>query len=197
MGVRWFTADLHLGHRRIVELEPGRPGPDVDAMNEALIGAWNDVVAPTDDVWVLGDAAMGTIADTLPLVALLHGRLVLVPGNHDRCFAGNPNWQAWIDRYLDAGFAEVRHGPLEIDLRGQTVTVSHFPYTGESRPERPDRHAQHRPEDRGQVLLHGHVHSAWKVNGRQINVGIDVWDHRPVAEAVVANLAAGPAAAAA
>lgn len=190
MWVRWFTADLHLGHHRIVEFEPARPGADVDAMNDALIDNWNDVVAPTDDVWVLGDVAMGTIAGTLPLVGRLHGRLVLVPGNHDRCFAGHPNWQAWTDRYLAAGFTEVRHGPLELALGDQTVTVSHFPYTGESRPGRPDRYAQHRPEDRGQVLLHGHVHSAWRVNGRQINVGVDAWDHRPVAENVVAGLAA-------
>lgn len=33
------------------------------------------------------------------------------------------------------------------------------------------------------MALHGHVHEKWRVLGRQVNVGVDVWDYRPVAEA--------------
>jgi calcineurin-like phosphoesterase family protein len=40
-----------------------------------------------------------------------------------------------------------------------------------------------RPVDNGLPLIHGHVHNSWKVNGRQINVGVDVWDFTPVSEA--------------
>ena len=45
-----------------------------------------------------------------------------------------------------------------------------------------DRHVAHRPVDRGEPLLHGHVHERWRVRDRMINVGVDVWDYRPVAE---------------
>ena len=34
----------------------------------------------------------------------------------------------------------------------------------------------------GRLLLHGHVHTKWRVDGRQVNVGCDVWGYRPVAE---------------
>lgn len=39
-------------------------------------------------------------------------------------------------------------------------------------------------------LLHGHVHDQWQVNGRQINVGVDVWDYRPVEVGRLAELIA-------
>jgi len=39
----WFTADLHLGHRNIIEY-CNRPFADVDEMNRALIANWNQVV---------------------------------------------------------------------------------------------------------------------------------------------------------
>lgn len=104
----WFTADLHLGHRNIIDY-CSRPFPDVDAMNDALIERWNDTVAEDDRVWVVGDFALGKITDTLPLVEALHGRKILVAGNHDRCWAGHGRRaDGWTERYLDAGFDEVR-----------------------------------------------------------------------------------------
>jgi superfamily II DNA or RNA helicase len=49
----WFTADLHFGHRNIIE-HRNRPCSDVDAMNRALIQNWNQVVGTDDTVWVVG-----------------------------------------------------------------------------------------------------------------------------------------------
>lgn len=57
----WFTADLHLGHRNIID-HCGRPFRDAAAMNRSLIDRWNDVVDEGDDVWVLGDFALGKLA---------------------------------------------------------------------------------------------------------------------------------------
>ena len=43
-------------------------------------------------------------------------------------------------------------------------------------------------------LLHGHVHGSWKQNERQINVGVDVWDFKPVShEKILQMIEAGPA----
>src|SRR4051812_17199465 len=106
----WFTADPHYGHTNIIRYCT-RPFADAEEMNRALIDRWNAVVDPGDEVWVLGDFALGSIADTLPLAAELHGYKVLLAGNHDRCWFGHgPGHEPWIDRYLDAGFDEVQQG---------------------------------------------------------------------------------------
>jgi calcineurin-like phosphoesterase family protein len=187
----WFTADLHLGHHNIIDY-CDRPFPHVDAMNDALIERWNDAVAVDDTVWVVGDFALGKIADTLPLVGLLHGRKILVPGNHDRCWAGHGRRaDGWTERSLDAGFEEVRQGSTRIDIAGTTVVVCHFPYRGDSQPR--DRYLEHRPIDKRDWLLHGHVHDHWTQNGRMINVGVDATAFRPIdSDAIAGIIRSGP-----
>jgi len=61
----WFTADLHLGHRNIIRY-CDRRFESVGVMNRALIARWNEIDDDDDTVRVLGDFALGTIADTLP-----------------------------------------------------------------------------------------------------------------------------------
>lgn len=181
-----FTADLHLGHTNIIEYS-GRSFTDAEAMNRALIDNWNEVVDDSDDVWVLGDFAMGKIDHTLALVAELRGRKLLLTGNHDRCWPNHGRRaEGWTDRYLEAGFAEVHHGQLKFDVGGTTVVACHFPYRGDSHDK--DRYVDQRPLDRGRWLLHGHVHERWQKRGRMINVGVDAWGYRPVAEASIADL---------
>lgn len=176
--MRWFTSDLHLGHENIIRY-CHRPFSDVTAMNTELVNRWNERVDSDDEVWVLGDFAMGQITDGLAVVAHLHGRKVLVTGNHDRCWPAQPRRPAdWELRYRDAGFADVLHGTVSVDLGGHHVLAGHFPYEGDSHDE--DRFTRFRPQDNGQWLLHGHVHTRWQVHSHQINVGVDVWDYRPV-----------------
>jgi calcineurin-like phosphoesterase family protein len=69
-------------------------------------------------------------------------------------------------------------------IGGQPVLLSHYPYlgSGDSRVDRPDRYEWLRPVDAGLPLIHGHVHTRWKVRGRMFNVGVDVNDFTPVAE---------------
>ena len=50
----YFTADTHFGHANVVWMCE-RPYPDVDAMNEALIAAWNERVHGHGTVYVVGD----------------------------------------------------------------------------------------------------------------------------------------------
>lgn len=185
----WFaTADLHLGHKNILEY-CGRPFSSVDEMNEALIDNWNGTVGADDEVYVLGDMCLGRIAETLPLVGLLNGRKTLVPGNHDRCWKGHKKgWEKWEEKYVDAGFLLIDHGPtfLTFDPDCPEVQLHHFPYHGDSHGE--DRYADSRPVDHGGWLLHGHVHDAWQVKDRQINVGVDVHNYRPVNANVLADI---------
>lgn len=188
--MRWFTADLHLGHQNVLKY-CNRPFANVDEMNEALIHNWNSVVTSNDTTYVLGDFAMGSIKDTLPLVSQLNGTKVLIPGNHDRCWSGiqqsDTKRTSWILKYLDAGFdhiVEYQSSYNHISI-GDTygVKLNHFPYVGDSQDE--DRYVSHRPVDKGYWLLHGHVHDAWVVRGRMINVGVDVHDYFPVSEELI------------
>jgi calcineurin-like phosphoesterase family protein len=178
--MRFFTADLHLGHANIIRY-CDRPFPTVGAMNGALIANWIEIVRPDDDVWVLGDVAMGRISETLPLVANLPGRKHLVPGNHDRCWPGHRQVRPeHVAMYEDVGFTI--HPPiLRTELGDHDVVLCHLPIAGDSRDA--DRYTEHRPTlDADTWLLHGHVHEKWKTNGCQINVGVDVWNYRPVPE---------------
>jgi calcineurin-like phosphoesterase family protein len=182
----WFTSDLHFGHNNIIRYTQ-RPYRDVHDMNEALIANWNNQVAADDHVWVLGDVAMGDINQSLQHIGRLAGTITLVAGNHDRMFTGPDHKQeAWTQRYLDAGFNTVLHGTHTIELGAHTVTVSHFPYEGDSRGD--ERYSDRRPDDNGQFLLHGHTHGLWRQNGRMIDVGIDAWGGTLVNATTLAEL---------
>lgn len=197
----YFSSDLHVGHVRICELA-GRPFASVTEMNEQLVFNWNDTVGDEDLVWVLGDAAMGSIAESLAVCSQLQGRKILLCGNHDRAWAG---WQQhrpgkvqdWHKRYIEEGGFDVvldgRSTPaLSItgtDGAAVSIRASHFPYEGDHTAE--ERYSNWRPEDDGGWLLHGHVHEMWRIRGRQINVGVDVWNFRPVSETTLADIILG------
>lgn len=191
MTTVWFTADLHFGHANIIDYS-GRPFADVAAMNDALVERWNDTVAADDTVWVLGDVALGRIEESLTHVSHLAGHKGLLAGNHDRCWIGHGRRaEGWTERYLRAGFDEVRQGETMLTIAGTDVLACHFPYRGDSHDQ--DRYVEHRPADRGRWLLHGHVHERWRQRGRMINVGVDAWDYRPVSTAALAAaIVAGP-----
>ena len=183
--MRFFTSDLHFGHANIIKY-CNRPFADVDEMNYALIRNWNHVVAPDDEVIVLGDFAMGKINETLPIAHQLNGTKYLVPGNHDRCWSGHPEKKrkGWVERYEDVGFTILSN---ELMLYPDTTPtmLCHFPYVGDSHDS--DRYVAHRPEDHGVTLLHGHVHDEWNTatsprGTLMINVGVDAHDYRPVPE---------------
>jgi len=184
---RHFSADLHLGHANIVTY-CARPFADSVEMDRYLLETWNEAVGADDEVWVLGDLALGRIDESLALASRLQGTKVLVPGNHDRCWAGQAKLtrrQEWLARYAEAGF-EVVEGPVSLTVGGEAVLAHHFPYSGDSQES--DRFRDHRPADEGRWLLHGHVHTRWRQCGRMINVGVDAWAGRPVSESQLAEL---------
>lgn len=184
--MRFFTADLHFGHENIIRY-CDRPFSSVTEMNEGLVANWNAVVGDSDEVWVLGDVAMGPIDASLEHVTRLNGRKVLLTGNHDRCWAGNDrDTDEWLERYRSVGFSSIDQGTVSTRIAGHEVLAGHFPYEGDSHDE--DRFTRWRPHDDGRWLLHGHVHTKWKVHDRQINVGVDVWDYAPVTESVLAEI---------
>lgn len=198
----YFSSDLHFCHANIIKFS-GRPFEDVPDMNERLVERWNSTVGDDDTVWVLGDVAMGQIAESLELCSRLNGNKILLCGNHDRAWAGYQEHRPgkkhnWAKRYVDeGGFQTVLDGRTHpmIELVGDegsvTVQLSHFPHTGDHTVE--ERYKNWRPTDDGEWLVHGHVHEMWRVDqkNRQINVGVDVWNFAPVSEATLADIILG------
>lgn len=185
--MRYFTSDLHLGHANIVTY-CGRPFADVEAMNTAILNRWRATVSPDDEVWVLGDVALGKDWQAhVRSLSALPGRKVLVPGNHDFCWKNALSGKAQVYREV---FAEILQQPTRTTVGTHEVLVAHMPYLVPTRTA-PDKLAKYRPVDEGLPLLCGHIHEKWQTNERQINVGVDVWDFRPVSEdALVAILSA-------
>lgn len=179
----WFTSDLHFGHERIIEL-CNRPFRNFTHMNAELLNRWNQVVEETDTVFVLGDLALGKLSESLEWARELVGKKLLVPGNHDRMWSGRKKVRPldWT-RYEDAGFTILpEQYVFQRCSQDRPLLLCHFPYAGDS--QELDRHVDHRPKDEGLWLLHGHTHAGSAYNDalhpRQIHVGVDAWDYRPV-----------------
>lgn len=184
-GGVWFTADTHFGHRSMVEKGWRPQYASVADMDADLIEGWNSTVRPTDIVWHLGDFGMGSPDAYLPLVQKLHGTIHLIAGNHDPVWPAHRDSHKRQSTWLAAGFGSVQSFARR-RFNGKPVLLSHFPYQGDHTEG--DRYQGYRLHDTGLSLLHGHVHSAWKQHGRQVNVGVDVWGMRPVALDVVGAL---------
>jgi calcineurin-like phosphoesterase family protein len=184
MTTTWFTSDEHYGHKNII-VYSNRPFGSVEEMTERLISNHNNRVRPGDTVFHLGDFTFSSrlLEAVLPR---LNGAHYLVCGNHDRCHPMHKKHEAEKARYVRAGFKDVF---TELQLGSEVaqwplgnLVAAHMPYSGDHY-EGQERYAQWRPKDEGRVLLHGHVHEAWKVRGRMVNVGVDVWGYTPVSAA--------------
>ena len=169
----WFTSDTHFGHEGIIAYCE-RPFKDVAEMDAELIRRWNACVQPGDTIYHMGDFSFCGLIHTREIMAQLNGYKVLVHGNHDKHFFRKDG------SFKDVGFDNTMlNGFIERD--GKILEMSHYQYKGYDDLEGRDfSHVQ--LDDKGNWLLHGHVHRRWKINGRMINVGVDQWGFAPVSE---------------
>lgn len=152
----FFTGDTHFGHGGARGLFR-RPFASTAEMDEAMIRAWNDVVGERDVVWHLGDFAVRPSSARLDalLGALAGTKHLLIGNNETESTLAHP------------GFASVQHY-AEMELDGRQLVLCHYPFRSWNRM------AQRA------INLHGHCHGRLKPMTRQIDVGVDVWDFRPV-----------------
>lgn len=150
------TADTHFGHGGALGLYR-RPFGSVREMDTAMVERWNDTVDPDDEVWHLGDFAVRRpAAEMNEILAGLNGRIHLIVGNND-----GP------DTASLPGFASVQHY-AELATDKVRLVLCHYPFRSWN------------GMNRGAINLHGHSHGRLKPVPRQIDVGVDVWDFRPV-----------------
>lgn len=172
----WFTSDWHIGHRSILEFCK-RPYFTVTDMNKGLVSNFNAKVHQMHTTYFLGDMALGTREECGRYLADLKGTKILVRGNHDS-YSDN--------QYKSMGFQAV-YEELVLRLFGRLIRLSHYPRRPLPEEQITDdyqlRYLDRRPpDDTGRWLLHGHTHSPEKINvaKKQIHVGVDAWDMKPV-----------------
>lgn len=177
MSTVLVTADLHLGHERVIEI---RGYPTAAEHDDAIEDAWRAAVRPDDIVWVLGDLCLSHLENTLDRIATWPGRKRLIAGNHDACHPMHRHAPKTLPRYLRtfeyvSTVATARHA-------GQTVLLSHFPYVGGGDHFDTERYPQWRLVDYGGLLLHGHGHTRGtrrRTGPRSLDIGLDAW-HAPI-----------------
>lgn len=172
----FYWSDLHIGHALVAA---DRGHASTAEHDDAIAQAWAETVTKRDSVWVLGDLASSTPTPELELLSRLPGTKHLILGNHDPAHPLHTDGHRQFRRYLGV-FGSVQTSATR-RLGDQSVLLSHFPYEGDG-PGRADRYSQWRLRDEGRWLVHGHVHQAWRVRGRQVNVGVDHWPSPASAE---------------
>ncbi|MDD3759756.1 MAG: metallophosphoesterase family protein [Acidithiobacillus sp.] len=152
MGV-FFTSDLHFGHKNIIDYCK-RPFASVEAMDRALIRAWNARIEPEDTVFVLGDFAFESHARATYALSQLNGEKILIQGNHDKVSTVN-------------GWKEI-HDSLLLRINGTGLFLYHYPLR-----DWPGKW-------KGVIHLYGHVHGNLEPLPGTMDVGVDTWGGAPV-----------------
>jgi len=163
MSKIYFTADLHFGHHRILELYPNRPFAetrDIDAHDEFIIQRWNEIANKDDEIYILGDFSLRPVAETRRILERLNGRKFLCPGNHDSSLRSLGNYFVKVQQIMEVRFNASRFSFLKEDLR---MVLCHYPLL------------EWDGINEGVIHLHGHCHGTL-VNSEspfRHDVGID------------------------
>jgi calcineurin-like phosphoesterase family protein len=168
----FFTADLHFFHRNVIRF-CNRPWKNVEDMNEGLIENWNKTVSNDDEIYILGDMFFCGVTKAKEILEMLNGRKYLILGNHD--------WNIFKpQRAKEFCFISIEEYAEILFNEKYFFRLSHFPYKGTGDYTEEERFSDKRLFNSGHCLLHGHVHNEWIKKDNMINVGIDVWDYKPV-----------------
>ena len=152
----YFTSDQHFGHAAAHGFY-SRPFASTADMDHQMIGYWNSVVSPTDELWHLGDFAVRQSPERISgLLKRLHGHKQLIAGNNDNSAVRESGGWLSVQEYAEVNVDEVR------------LVLCHYPFRS------------WRDMPRSSINLHGHSHGRLKPLPRQFDVGVDAWGFRPV-----------------
>jgi len=162
----WYTADPHFNHNNIIKF-CNRPFTDADHMNEMLILNWNERIAPTDTVHVIGDFGFGERDKLQGIFDRLNGIKHLYLGNHDKAARQVKGWTS-VQHY----------GEITVD--GHHIVLCHYAMRVWN--------ASHR----GSWMLYGHSHGTLPddPNALSFDVGVDCHNYAPISTADVARIMA-------
>ena len=146
----YFTADLHLGHRAVINMQ-NRPFADVEEMNRTIISNYNAIVGQDDTVYLLGDLCHHLkVEEANEIISKLKGKKILIKGNHDK-------------QYDMSLFEEITDFKT-ISANGIYIAMMHYPMLSW-----PKSH-------HGSLQLHAHVHGRREDNEANRDAGILRYD---------------------
>lgn len=164
----FFTSDLHLDHKNIIEYCE-RPFPSIEDMNLTIETGWNNTISNKDIVFILGDFCFGSKLTWRSYLDNFNGVKYFIEGNHDK--------NTTKDKFVEV--TSMRNIMIEGDdeiPEGQRMTLCHYPMLS--------WYQSHR----GAWQLYGHVHGAFSRKGadmsrttpNQLDVGVDVHNFTPL-----------------
>ena len=151
----WIVSDTHFFHKNI-----GKYCNRPENWQDRIIENWNRLVSPDEDVLHLGDYCFGLRDNVQQITDILHGKLCLILGNHDRRSKS-------FYRSLDIKLVPKQ---LIVEYGTQRVWFSHHPIIP-------------LPEDI--INLHGHIHNnvlpsqESQLGKNHINMSVEVREYRP------------------
>lgn len=178
----WFTSDTHYAHKNIcrgvsewTNKNGTRDFSDLSKMNDILVKNINDVVAPDDILFHLGDWSFGGIEN----VRNFRDRIVcqnvhLILGNHDHHIKRNTD--SLQDLFLSV--SKIANLEIKIDHSPKMVADSRFKFVLSHYPI-----ASWEDMNRGVIHLHGHVHLTPQHRlheGKSMDVGCDGNGLKPI-----------------
>ena len=177
MSQIWFTSDMHFGHDRGFVYEP-RGFKSIYENDKAIISRWNEVVAPEDDVYILGDVMLMDNNYGCSCLMQLKGNKYIIRGNHDT--------DARVEEYINRLW-NIDEVPLAQILRygKYHFYLSHYPtFTASFTPDA--------KMSLSLINLYGHTHQQtnfFNNNPFMYHVGVDSHNCYPVnIETIIADI---------
>jgi len=168
----FFTSDTHIGHKNICRgtssWEQGRGTRDFDSleeMNQLIIDNINKCVGENDELYHLGDVALGGKQMIYEFMSKLKCKNVhLIIGNHDENIKKNVMFSEFNSNgVVCSDLFKSINSMSEIKLFGHKLILSHFPFETWSGVDRREK----------TFHLHGHVHGEYPESLDRLDVGID------------------------
>lgn len=160
----YVTSDTHFNHTNIcgpsISKWPSgyRHFESLEEMNDTIIDNINAVVGYDDTLYHLGDFAFGDKTQIPTLRRRINCKnIILLQGNHDGRL-----WKDYRDEFSRTEkYVELRVGSTK-------VCMFHYPIGAWNE------------NGRGAINLHGHSHGNYQAVGRQLDVGVDCNDFKPL-----------------
>lgn len=152
--MKYFTSDLHIGHKRICELTNRNLFTNHESHANFIRDLWNSTVGPGDIVYHLGDFYFGKNSLYISeYIKSLNGQKIFIKGNHDN--------REVLNSLVQHKAIEAWYDYKEIKIGEHSTCLFHFPIAS--------WHKQHL----GSFHLHGHSHGSFKGRGKILDVGLD------------------------
>lgn len=157
----YFTADWHLGHKKILTLGHGRPFENIQHHDNTLIRNYNKIVSDDDTCYFLGDICWNQSYESYKkLFEQLNGKKYVILGNHDN--------KQNIFRCKRDGLIEDVYEMKTIQIGNDRVFLCHYPMR-----EWQGYHA-------GVPMLYGHTHGNIEDYKQSTDIGVDCWEYEVV-----------------